>query len=178
MVPQDQPSPRLLNSVLPDLVAAPPAVQDRSALARGALFSGNGLAVFVAAILSCILVAAAGWFYERHTAAKRAEAVPRSLVAASTSHVSTPEHEHATPAPILVQINAEHIAVTAISLGHPRLAVINGQQVGEGDFVIVHAPTVRFEIKLRVVKIADGRIDLSDGSQIISARLSFKPLPR
>lgn len=73
----------------------------------------------------------------------------------------------------MVQIGAEHIRVSAISPGHPRLAVINHQQVGEGDFVIVHAPTVRFEVKLQVVKIADGRIDLSDGSQTIVARIAL-----
>lgn len=73
----------------------------------------------------------------------------------------------------MVQMSADHIRVSAISLGHPRLAVINDQQVGEGDFVAVHAPTARFEVKLKVIRIADGRIDLSDGSQTIVARLAI-----
>ncbi len=99
------------------------------------------------------------------------------LVAASTDSVSSSAFESATPAPIVVQIAAEHIRVTAISLGHPRLAVINGQQVGEGDFVKIRAPT-RVEVQLQIVKIADGRIELSDGTQIISARLALaQPKP-
>lgn len=172
MVPADQPPPRLLSTVVPDLVSTPSAASGRSALRHGAFFSGNGLAVFVGVILSCFLLAAAGWLHNRHVAAQRAASLAPVLVPASTSHVSSSEGEHASPLPTIVQIGTEHISVSAISLGHPRLAVINGQQVGEGDFVVVHAPTVRFEIKLRVLQISDGQIDLSDGSQTITARLS------
>lgn len=73
----------------------------------------------------------------------------------------------------MVQIRADLIHVTAISLGHPRLAIINGQQVAEGDRITVHTPTASVALSLKVLRIGDGRIDLSDGTQEITARLEF-----
>ena len=173
MLPQNKPSPRLLNTVVPDSswsAAKEGGGETRSALRGKSLFSGNGLAIFVGLLLGCFLLTGAGWFYNR--AEHRAAAAP-ILIGAATVSVSASEHELVPLAPIMVQIAAEHIRVSAISLGHPRLAVINGQQLGEGEFLSVHAPTVRVEMKLQVKKIADGRIELSDGTQIITARLSL-----
>lgn len=180
VLPKEGESARLLNTVVPDFPSAPvPDDGDgRSRLRRGVLFSGNGLAIFIGLLMGGMLFGGAGWLHSRHIAAQREAAMAPVLVAASTESVSSSASESATPAPIVVQIAAEHIRVTAISLGHPRLAVINGQQVGEGDFVKIRAPTVRVEVKLQVVKIADGRIDLSDGTQIITARLALPPQKR
>ena len=72
---------------------------------------------------------------------------------------------------MVVQLSTDVIRVTAIALGHPRLAVINGRSVTEGDTVTVHTPNHAVAVTLRVVKIADGRIDLTDGTQTVSARL-------
>jgi hypothetical protein len=68
--------------------------------------------------------------------------------------------------------------VTAIALGHPRLAVINNKPVTEGDTIVVHAPTRSVALTLRVVKISDGRIDFSDGTQVFSAQLTVVPPTR
>jgi hypothetical protein len=68
------------------------------------------------------------------------------------------------PAPV-AKISSEGIKVTAISLGRPRLAIVNGKQLGEGDEVMASAT------RLRIVKISDGEIELSSGSQVIMARL-------
>lgn len=179
MVPQEKPSPRLLNTVVPDSYGADTQAagpNGRSALLKGALFSGNGLAIFVGLIIGCVLVVGGGWLHERHARAERNKPVAPTLLAASTSSVSSSAHEVAPPAPIMVQIRAENIRVSAISLGHPRMAVINDQQVGEGDFVNVRAPTARFQIKLRVTRIADGLVELNDGTQTIVIRLSLPNL--
>jgi hypothetical protein len=66
--------------------------------------------------------------------------------------------------------------VSAIALGHPRLAVINGRSVAEGDSITVHTPSHAVAVTLRVVKIADGRISLTDGTQVITTRLTV-PAP-
>lgn len=177
LVPQEKPSPRLLNTVVPDSFgagAATPATPD-SALGRGALFSGNGLAIFVGLTLGCLLVAGAGWLHQRHIHAQREAPVPPTLLTTSTGSVSSSVHEVATPAPIMVEIGRDQIRVSAISLGHPRLAVINDQQVGEGDFVSVRSTVARVQVRLKVMKIADGRIELSDGTQTIVARLALGP---
>jgi hypothetical protein len=66
--------------------------------------------------------------------------------------------------------------VTAIVLGHPRLAVINGRSLAEGDNLVLHAPTMSVAITLRVLRISDGRIELTDGTQTITAQLNV-PAP-
>jgi hypothetical protein len=62
--------------------------------------------------------------------------------------------------------------VTSIALGHPRLAVINGKQVTEGDLITVHTPTRSIAVTLRVLEISDRQVKLSDGTQVITAHLS------
>lgn len=179
VVPHEKPSPRLLNSVAPEPLASvteAPTGHGRSALGRGAFFRGNGLAIFGGLLLGGGLLAAAGWLHDRHIAAERTASMQPILHTVATDSVSSSADRAATPAPILVQISDAHIRVTAISLGHPRLAVINNQHVGEGDFVSVHAPTVRVQVKLRVTKIGDGRIELSDGTQTIIAHLAVPAL--
>jgi hypothetical protein len=82
------------------------------------------------------------------------------------THPSTP------PMPIAVQLNADLIQVTSIALGHPRLAVINGKQVTEGEAIAVHTPTRSVTISLRVLEISDHQVKLSDGTQVVTAHLS------
>ena len=70
------------------------------------------------------------------------------------------------PPPAVAKINADAIHVTAISLGQPRLAIVNGKQLGEGDEVMAAAT------RLRIVKISDGEVELSSGPQVVMARLA------
>ncbi|HEX8897233.1 MAG TPA: hypothetical protein VF751_00925, partial [Chthoniobacterales bacterium] len=103
--------------------------------------------------------------------ARRRAEEERKLVPVSTRSISPPE-------PIVVKISADLIHVSAISLGHPRLAIINGQLVSEGETITVHTPTPSIAVSLKVVKIYDGQIELSDGTQSINARLNVVPPPR
>jgi len=75
-----------------------------------------------------------------------------------------------TPPPV-VKINPAALSVTAISLGQPRLAIVNGKQLGEGDEVVAEAA------RLRIVKISDGEVEFSSGAQVILARLAPPKLP-
>ncbi|MFN2476074.1 MAG: hypothetical protein ABR526_07020 [Chthoniobacterales bacterium] len=171
LLPQEKPAPRLLNTVVPDTygaATAPPDAKSPSALLKGALFSGNGLAIFIGLILGCFLVAGAGWLYARHTRAER----DRLVAAQATSDTLPSAGNEASPAPTMVQISPDNIRVTAISLGEPRLAVINGHQVGEGDSLSLATPDARYQVELRVTKITDGGVALSDGVQTIVARLA------
>lgn len=74
------------------------------------------------------------------------------------------------PAPV-VKINPDAIQITAISLGKPKLAIVNGKQLGEGDEVVAAAT------KLRLTKISDGEVEFSSGAQIVTARLAPPKLP-
>jgi hypothetical protein len=63
------------------------------------------------------------------------------------------------------------VHVTAISLGNPPLAIVNGKRVAEGDLVPLHTAWPAVIVKLRVLKISDGQIDLTDGTQVLTAHL-------
>jgi hypothetical protein len=87
--------------------------------------------------------------------------------------------EHNSPADVgsllKVQLSPELIRVTAIALGHPRLAIINGNEVMEGDTVTVKGYGGTVSVTLTVVKISEGKIDLTDGTRVITTRLPSKP---
>ena len=76
--------------------------------------------------------------------------------------------------PPVPKISLENVHVTAISLGHPRLAIINGKPRGEGDEIVASST------RLRITKISDGEIELSNGVQVITARLEppKQPAPK
>ena len=172
LISQVTPTPRLLSTVVPELREKPPErVSMRSRLKSVSLFSGNGRAIFLGIALGAVLLTVISVTYVRHEAARRRAEEARKLLPVFTQGISTPN-------PIVVKISADLIHVSAISLGHPRLAIINGQLVSEGEIITIHAPTALIAVSLRVVKIADGQIDLSDGSQVIKARLDVLPLHR
>src|SRR2546421_3738854 len=169
VISQKTPAPRLLSTVVPELRERPPErVSMKSRLKGVSLFSGNGRAIFVGIVLGAVLIFIVSFIYARRQAALRRAEEARQLLAVSVQSLS--RHE-----PIMVKIGADLIHVSAISLGHPRLAIINGQLVGEGDQVTLQMPTASVAVTLRVVKILDGTIQVSDGTQVITARLEVSP---
>ena len=176
LLPLRGPAPRLLNSVVAEPRAAKPgdAASDvRSRLQGASLFSGNGRAIFLGILLGAAALSAIGFLYSRHRASIQYEEARLKLLNVSTESLSASRHAQVTPAPIMVQVRADMLHVTAISLGHPRMAIINGQQVAEGELVTVHTPTASVALTLKVLTIGDGRIDLTDGTQVITARLEL-----
>jgi hypothetical protein len=172
LLSQKLPAPRLLTTVVPDLREKPPErVSMRSRLKSVSLFSGNGRAIFLGLIAGAVLICTVGVLYKRNQAARRHAEEERPLMAVSTHSISPPE-------PIVVKISADVIHVSAISLGHPRLAIINGQLLGEGERITIHTPSGSVALSLQVVRIADGQIELSDGTQVIKARLEVPAPPR
>jgi hypothetical protein len=172
LISQKLPAPRLLSTVVPDLrEKVPERASMRSRLKGVSLFSGNGRAIFLGIVMGAVLICAVGLLYKRNQAAGRHAEEERQLVPVSTHSISPPE-------PIVVKISADLIHVSAISLGHPRLAIINGQLVAEGEKITFHSPSASVAVTLQVVRIGDGQIELSDGSQVIKARLEVAPKPR
>jgi len=143
----------------------------RSRLKSVSLISGNGRAIFLGLIFGAVLICTVGVLYSRNQASRRHAEEQRKLLAVSTHSISAPE-------PIVVKISTDLIHVSAISLGHPRLAIINGQLLSEGERITFHSPTASIAVTLQVVRISDGEIELSDGIQTIRARLEPVPLPR
>jgi hypothetical protein len=166
------PAPRLLSTVVPEVREKPPERGSmRSRLTSGALLSGNGRAIFLGLVLGAILISTISVFYARHQAARRHAEEERKLQAVSLHGISTSQ-------PIVVKISADLIHVSAISLGHPRLAIINGQLLGEGERFTLHTPAASIAISLQVTRIADGGIELTDGIQTIKARLESVQPPQ
>ena len=179
LIPSKLPERRLLSSIEPEPAQTDSAKEEIDSpfqLQGSRIFSGNGRAIFIGLLAGGVLISVAGFGFARHERAKReAMALPK-LLNVVTHAVSGSAHTVTTPAPVMVQLNADVIRVSAIALGHPRLAVINGRPVAEGDTVTVHTPGHSVAVTLRVLKIGDGRIDLTDGTQTISARLAM-PTP-
>ncbi|HEX4641453.1 MAG TPA: hypothetical protein VH252_08710 [Chthoniobacterales bacterium] len=176
IVSQQTPAPRLLSTVVPELrEKAPERANMRSRLKSSAtLFAGNGRAIFVGLLSGAILICAIAFFYEHHQADRRRAAEEerqRQLLAASAQVIPAPK-------PIMVQISSDLIHVTAISLGHPHIAIINGKLVAEGEAITLPTPTPNVVVSLRVTKISDGAIELSDGTQVIIVRLDPTNQPR
>jgi hypothetical protein len=170
LVSQKAPTPRLLSTVVPDLrEKLPERASMRSRIKTVSLFSGNGRAIFFGIVLGAALLCTVGVFYARHQTARRHAEEERQLLTVSTHSISMAQ-------PIIIKISADLIHVTAISLGHPRLAIINGHQRGEGEQITIHTPSANIALTLRILKISDGQIDLSDGTQTISARLEMPPM--
>jgi hypothetical protein len=173
VISQKTPAPRLLSTVVPEVRERPPErISMRSRLKSVSLFSGNGRAIFLGIVIGAALLCTISFIYVRRQAALRHAEEERKLLAVTTRSISPP------PQPIIVKISADQIHVSAISLGHPRLAIINGKLVGEGEQITVDMPTAPVAITLRVLKISDGTIQLSDGTQVITARLELSPASR
>ena len=170
------PEPRLISSLAPEPEETPssnPEDESPFALGGSSLFTGNGRAIFVGIFAGAIVISIAGFIFHRQHRLKDDEVHVPKVVSVATQSVTDSARAGATPQPIVVQIEADVLRVSAIVLGHPRLAVVNGRTVAEGDSIVVHTPTRAVAVTLRVVKISDGQIDLSDGRQVIRARLSI-----
>ena len=170
---KSSPSPRLLNTVEPDVAptkADPPT--GRFSLKSSSLFSGNGTAIFVGIVVGAAILTILGFTYTRHQSQKRQKDPAADATLVTTSN--TPSAESAVPRATIL---ASQIHVSAISLGEPRLAIVNGKQVTEGESITISSPSQSAPVRLQVVKIADGRIDLSDGTQVITARLEASLAP-
>lgn len=142
-------------------------------------WTGNAFAIFAGCSLGLLLLCAASTFViTRHTPAPLEEA-PRMIPITTKIAAKSPRPVGSTaigetiakPTPVTVQLTPEMFKVTAISLGHPRFAVINRQQVAEGEWIEVATPTAKVGVKLRDIKIADGNIELAVGEHVLTVPL-------
>ena len=160
------PRPRLLSSA----VMSPPATAGnvKQSATGGRRFPRTLWKVAVAGLIGAVVV---HWLVHRGNIQEEAIAI-RKLVVVGTRMLTRAGHQTNPPNAVVVQLNADLLQVTSIALGHPRLAVINGKQVAEGEQVIVHTPTRSISVALRVLEISDRQVRLSDGTQVITVHLS------
>lgn len=60
-------------------------------------------------------------------------------------------------------MDTKALRISSIALGDPRLAVINGKLVGEGEALSLKVGDST--VTLHVVKIGEGEVTLTDGSR-------------
>ncbi len=178
LVPNRIPPERLIMSM--DAQESP-SVEDGSdspfVLKEAGVMSGNGRWVFIGAIVGAMLLSIGGIIFSRHGQKEGDRFGFPTFIKARTHSLAEPGSAE-PPAPIVIQLSADMVRVSAIALGHPRLAVINGKTVAEGDSVTLQAPNASVALILRVVRIGDGSIDLSDGKKMFSAQLTIPSPPR
>jgi hypothetical protein len=172
LAPNKIPDERLLSSLVPEDDAADDSADPRFALREEGVFSGNARGIYIGILAGALAYLVIGLVFSRQNASKHEALAPQKLVSVATDSLAASPNSAATPAPVVVQVSADMLHVSAIALGHPRLAVINNKSVGEGDTVTIHTPAPSFAVTLRVVKITDGHIELSDGIKVFIARLS------
>jgi len=177
LVPNQIPPERLISSMEAQESNSAEAAADSPFVLKGAgMLSGNGRWIYIGLLMGAALISVVGLIFGRHAQKEGERFSFPTFIKARTHHLAEPGSAE-PPAPIVVQLSADMIRVSAIALGHPRLAVINGKTVAEGDSVTLQAPNASVALILRVVKIGDGEIDLSDGKKMFSAQLTIPSPP-
>jgi len=164
LVPHDAPAPQLLKTALERRERLPEGNQAGSGLTTGSNFSGKDRAVLAAIVLGAILLGFITFTHWRQRAAVHPAREDGRTPAASTKPAVAAEPK--------ARISADQIHVSAISLGNPRMAIINGRLVGEGENITLQPAGAPAAVSLRLRKISDGEIELSDGAQVIKVRLA------
>jgi hypothetical protein len=166
LAPPSAPRPRLLSDITaedwPEVPAAARSVF-RISLSARAVFIGLSVGLL-------LLLCAAGHLYNQHQRAIGAQ--PFSLiqfVRTLTKFVSSSERDLISHTSAVENFDPTVIHVSAIALGQPRMAVINGQSVAEGEYVRVRTENPDAPVLLRVLKIADRQVVLSDGVRTLTA---------
>ena len=172
LVQNSRPPERVVSSLEPAAPEEAPSEESPYALTGAGLFSGNSRWIFYGMMGGGLLICVGGFVFSHNKElSSKSSAGARRLIGVFTHSISSSPNGTAPPAPVVIQIQPEMLRVTAISLGHPRLAVINGSALAEGDFFLVHTSGNGVVVRLKVMKIADGIVDLQNGTQRICARL-------
>ena len=178
LVPNQIPPERLICSMDAQESTSTEAASDSPFVLKGAgMMSGNARWVFIGAAIGALLLSIGGIIFGRHATKQSERFSLPTFIKARTHHLAEPGSAE-PPAPIVISLSTDMVRVSAIALGHPRLAVINGKTVAEGDSVTLQAPKASVALILRVVRIGDGSIDLSDGKKMFSAQLTIPSPPR
>ena len=177
LVPSQLPPERLLTSMDAQERATPVDTSDSPFVLKGAnTMSGNSRWLFFGAMIGAMLLSIGGIVFTHYRDKDGQSLHLPTFIKARTQSLAT--GSGAAPAPIIVELNADMVKVSAIALGHPRLAVINGKTVTEGDQVTLHASNSSIALILQVSKIGDGMIEFSDGKQFFSAQLTIPTPPK
>ena len=173
LVPNQVPPERLIVSMdAPESRAKPEPSESPFVLKGAGMMSGNSRWVFIGALIGAMLLSIGGIIVSRYRDKNGDRLQFPTFIKARTSGLAE-AGSNEPPPPIVIPLSADMVRVSAIALGHPRLAVINGSTVTEGESVILKAPNSTVALILQVSKIGDGSIELSDGKKRFNAKLTI-----
>jgi hypothetical protein len=178
LVPNQLPTERLIVSM--EAQESRPVVDGTNSpfVLKGAgPMSGNSRWLFFGALIGAMLLSVGGIVFRQYRDKDGQPFQFPTFIKARTLSLGA-AGTNAPPAPILIQLSADMVRVSAIALGHPRLAVINGKTVTEGENVVLQSPGSSVALILRVAKIGDGAIEFTDGKQLFSAQLTIVSRPK
>ena len=181
LVPNQLPPERLITSMDPPESRPATVDADSPFVLKGAgAMSGNSRWLFIGAMIGAMLLSIGGLVFSRYRDQEGRSLSLPTFIKARTHSLGAPGSN--APPQVVVPLSRDMIRISAIALGHPRLAVINGRTVTEGDSIKLQSPNSPVALILRVDKIGDGEIALTDGKQMFSAQLTIpspaKPKPR
>ncbi len=174
MVPHTSATPHLLKTAMEERESPPEEHQAGSDPTTGSRFSGKERATFAAIVLGAVLLCFFTFTRWRQRTAVHPANQDTRITAVRIPSVST----RAVPEEPAAKISADQIHVSAISLGDPPMAIINGRLIGEGEQLTLHPPGAPAGVSLRLRKISDGEVEFSDGAHVIKARLELMPAPK
>jgi hypothetical protein len=154
-----QPQPSLLHSAStnPELQSlADPAV-DRPLLSRTARI------VLIAGILLTVIIVAAGVAYWIQS-----QRYPVVVTIGVPDNGASGDPLGRRPGP-LVPVNPEMLHLSSIALGNPRLTIVNGKRLAEGEWLVISTP--RGDASVRIIQIEDGLVRFKHGGETMSAKL-------
>src|SRR2546430_8861197 len=135
LVPNQLPPERLIVSMDAQERATSPDVADSPFVLKGAgMMSGNSRWIFIGAMIGAMLLSIGGIMVTKYRDKNGDPLHFPTFIKARTQSLAE-LGSGAPPPPIVVQLSPEMVRVSAIALGHPRLAVINTQTVSQGDYV-------------------------------------------
>jgi hypothetical protein len=157
---QDGPRPRLLQSAVTN-----PELQVPSGAAVPPPASSRALRITLIVAVALFLIAAIGgilyWIQSRRYPVVVTIGVPEERAAANV-----PGSDKLQP---LVPVRPEMLHVTSIALGEPRLTIVNGKRLGEGDWLVLNTPLGAASV--RVISIEDGLVRFRHGGETIDVKL-------
>ena len=178
VIPAAIATPRLLSSAaLAHENATSGPAANRSRLKGSSLFCGNAIYIFGGIFLGSVLLTLGGFSVYSHRKAESpvvSKSLPEQPHAPRPEIAALPVDSPVASAPNTVQVDPKLLRISAIALGRPRLAVINGRPLAEKDALTVKVGSA--SVTLHVVRIDEGAVDLTDGSREFTVRMAPEAL--
>jgi hypothetical protein len=135
-------------------------------LGESSRLSRIGRLTFAGSMLLVILAFSVGFMYLlEHRWPARAGTAAQPEASPAIAHDSAA----LAAKPGSIPLQADMLHVTAIALGNPRFAIVNGKRVAEGESFVV--TTSAGSTGVRVEKIEDGFVRFAHEGELIEAKL-------